>query len=76
MAYRDGKPNVQTVDANQDGKEELRIFYNADGETERIEKDVSMDSNMDTFQRYKDNRLVFVEKDTNGDGQMRYENMV
>ncbi len=70
MTYRNGKPNVQTVDANQDGKEELRIFYNAGGETERIEKDVSMDGNMDTFQGYKDNRLVFVEKDTNGDGEI------
>jgi antitoxin component YwqK of YwqJK toxin-antitoxin module len=70
VAYRGGKPFVQTVDANQDGKNELRIFYNAGGETESIERDVSMDGKMDTFQRYKDNRLVFVEKDTNGDGEI------
>ena len=70
VVYRFGKPFVQTTDMNQDGKEELRIFYNTAGETERIEKDVSMDGRMDTFQRYKNNRLMFVEKDTNADGEI------
>jgi len=70
VSYRDRKPFVQTVDANQDGKNELRIFYNTGGETESIEKDVSMDGRMDTFQRYKDQRLVSVEKDTNDDGEI------
>jgi antitoxin component YwqK of YwqJK toxin-antitoxin module len=70
VAYRNGKPSVQTVDANQDGKEELRIFYDTAGETERIEQDISLDGTMDTFQRYEDSQLVFVEKDTNGDGKI------
>ena len=70
VVYHLGKPSVQTTDMNQDGKEELRIFYNTAGETERIEKDVSMDGRMDTFQRYKNNRLMSVEKDTNADGEI------
>jgi antitoxin component YwqK of YwqJK toxin-antitoxin module len=70
MAYRNGKPFVQSVDANQDGKEELRIFYDADGQTERIEKDVSMDGIMDATLRYKNNQLVIMEKDTNADGEI------
>jgi antitoxin component YwqK of YwqJK toxin-antitoxin module len=68
--YRNGLIHMQQRDQDQDGKEELRIFYNAAGETEHIENDVSMDGSMDTFQRYKNNRLVFVEKDTNGDGKI------
>ena len=70
VVYRGGKPFVQTVDANQDAKEELRIFFNTGGETERIEKDVSLDGNMDTFQHYKNNRLSYVEKDSNADGEI------
>lgn len=70
VAYRGGKPMVRTMDANQDGKIELRIIYHLNGETERIEKDISSDGNMDTFQVFINNRLSSVEKDTNADGDI------
>ena len=68
--YTKDRPVRQIKHSKLTGKPISRHFFDAKGQTERVEKDLLLDGQMDTFQTYQNNALVAVERDANGDGRI------
>jgi antitoxin component YwqK of YwqJK toxin-antitoxin module len=68
--FKDGKACRQTEDRNQDGKPDITIFFNAKEEKQRVESDTNLNGRIDTWEYYKDGRLLRVEKDEEGNGKI------
>jgi antitoxin component YwqK of YwqJK toxin-antitoxin module len=75
--FKNGKPNLQTIEEKGDGRITQRITFDEDGIIHRAEVDSDRDGRMDTWQHYRAGDMVKVEQDRNHDGRidavMEYE---
>jgi antitoxin component YwqK of YwqJK toxin-antitoxin module len=71
VEYKSGNRERQVEDRNADGAEDLRSFFDTDGENvTHIEDDKDFDGRFETTRYFKDGALVRSEADTDGDGEI------
>jgi antitoxin component YwqK of YwqJK toxin-antitoxin module len=68
--FEKGKASLQTQDNNKDGKADVRIYFNAKEEKDRVESDTDLDGKTDTWEYYLNGELARVEKDDEGTGKV------
>ena len=68
--FKKGKVALQTQDNNKDGNADVKIYFNAKEEKERVESDTKLNGRTDTWEYYKDGALARVEKCDEGKGKV------
>ncbi len=64
--YKNGIKHLQTQDQNRDGTADVKIYFNAKEEKQRVESDTTLNGKTDTWQFYRNDQIVRLEKDEDG----------
>ena len=68
--YQRGRIATQTQDGNRDGRADMTIFFNEDGEKARVESDTDFSGTPDAWEYFSGQALVRAERDSNNDGRV------